>query len=61
MCISMKHIFETSEEVVEGLTYKLLFMSLLYIDDIADDNIDHLQPQEALSKKQIQSFFEKRI
>lgn len=59
--MSIRQIFEASKGIVEGLTYKLLSVSLLYIDDIADDNIDHLQPMEVLSKKQIQSFFEKRI
>lgn len=59
--ISLRKIFECSRGVVEGLTYKLFCTSLLYIDDIVDDNIDHLEPQEKISKKQIQEFFEKRM
>jgi predicted nucleotidyltransferase component of viral defense system len=59
--MSLRQIFIISKDVVDGLTYKLLSVSLLYIDDIADDNIDHLEPKEKVTKKQIQSFFEKRI
>jgi predicted nucleotidyltransferase component of viral defense system len=59
--LSLRQIFDLSKEVVEGLTYKLFCVSLLYIDDIADDNIDHLEPKENVNKKQIQEFFEKRM
>jgi predicted nucleotidyltransferase component of viral defense system len=59
--LSLRQIFDLSREVVEGLTYKLFCVSLLYIDDIADDNIDHLEPKENVSKKQIREFFEKRV
>lgn len=59
--MSLRQIFAVSKDIVDGLTYKLLCVSLLYIDDIADDNIDHLEPKEQITKKQIQSFFEKRI
>lgn len=59
--ISLRRIFECSQDIAEGLTYKLFCISLLYIDDIADDNIDHLEPKEKITKKQIQEFFEKRM
>jgi predicted nucleotidyltransferase component of viral defense system len=59
--MSLRQIFTVSKDIIDGLTYKLLCVSLLYIDDIADDNIDHLAPKEEITKKQIQSFFEKRI
>jgi predicted nucleotidyltransferase component of viral defense system len=59
--LSLRQMFDLSKEIVEGLTYKLFCVSLLYIDDIADDNIDHLEPKENISKKQIRAFFEKRM
>ena len=59
--MSLRKIFEYSRDVVDGLTYKLFCTSLLYIDDIVDDNIDHLEPKEKITKKQIQEFFEKRM
>lgn len=59
--MSLRHIFEISHAVAEGLTYKLFCVSLLYIDDIAEDNIAHLEPKEQISKKEIRAFFEKRL
>jgi len=59
--MSLRQIFDVSKQVVDGLTYKLLCVSLLYIDDIADDSIGHLEPIETVSTKQIQQFFEKRL
>ncbi len=48
-------------ETNAGLTYKLFNIALLYIDDIEDDSIAHLDPIENLSKKEIRQFFEKKI
>ena len=59
--ISLRKMFELSRGIVEGLTYKLLCVSILYIDDIADDNIRHLEPKEKISKEKIRDFFEKRV
>ena len=59
--MSLKEIFKCSEHIVEGITYKLFVVGLLYIDDIEDDNIDYLEPKEKISKKKIQDFFEKRV
>lgn len=59
--MSLKEIFRVSENVVEGLTFKLLCVALVYIDDIEDDNIDHLEPEETLTKEEIQKFFEARM
>ncbi|MEF3192501.1 MAG: hypothetical protein K6347_08185, partial [Campylobacterales bacterium] len=56
--MSLKEIFRCGEEVVEGLTYKLFVAALLYIDDIEDDNIDHLEPKEKISKKEMRDFFQ---
>jgi hypothetical protein len=59
--LSLRQIFDLSKELVEGLTYKLFCVSLLYIDDIADDNIRHLEPKEKISKEKIRDFFQKRV
>ena len=59
--LGVRRIFELSKDVVPGLTYKLFCTAILYIDDIADEHISHLKPQENISKKDIQSFLEKGI
>ena len=59
--MSLRDIFKVSENIVEGVTYKLLVTALLYIDDIEDDDISYLLPKEKLTKIQIRSFFEKRV
>jgi len=60
-CMNVKKIFEVSETIVEGITFKLFVVALVYIDDIEDDNISHLEPKEKISKTKIRDFFEKRI
>lgn len=57
---SLKNIFRMSKNIVEGVTYKLFIVALLYIDDIEDDDIGHLEPKEQVSKKEIREFFESR-
>jgi len=60
-CLSLKEIFEASEHIVAGITFKLFAVALVYIDDIEDENIDYLQPKERISKEKIRNFFEKRL
>ena len=57
----LKDMFHCAQPVVSGLTYKLFSIALLYIDDIEDDSIAHLDPLEILSKKDIRRFFENQI
>ncbi|MDD3506602.1 MAG: nucleotidyl transferase AbiEii/AbiGii toxin family protein [Sulfurimonas sp.] len=59
--MSIKEIFKASEHIVEGITFKLFAVALVYIDDIEDDDISHLQPKERLSKEKIREFFQKRL
>ncbi|MFZ1342105.1 nucleotidyl transferase AbiEii/AbiGii toxin family protein [Thiothrix eikelboomii] len=59
--MSIKGIFTAAQGMVDGISYKLLCIALLYIDDIEDDNIAYLQPKEVVSKQQIRAFFEKNI
>ena len=59
--MGLKEIFKASEQIVEGITYKLFAVSLVYIDDIQDDNIDSLKPKEKITKEKIRDFFQKRL
>jgi predicted nucleotidyltransferase component of viral defense system len=59
--MGLKEMFSYSLNVVDGITYKLFVVSLLYIEDIEDDYIDYLEPIENISKEKIRDFFEKRL
>lgn len=59
--MSLRTIFECAQPIVRGLTFKLFCVALLYIEDIEDDMITHLAPEENVSKKQIRAFFEKQL
>ncbi len=61
MVMGIKNIFECAQPIVSGLTFKLFCIALLYIDDIGDDNIAHLDPLEILTKAEIRSFFEQQL
>jgi predicted nucleotidyltransferase component of viral defense system len=56
---SLKKIYKLSEQILDGVTFKLFTIALLYIDDIEDDNIDYLQPSEIITKEKIREVFEK--
>lgn len=59
--MSLREIFKCSENIVEGITYKLFVVGLLYIDDIEDDAIAYLEPKEIINKQKIRDFFDNRI
>jgi len=59
--IALKEMFENSQNIVEGLNFKLFAIALVYIDDIEDDNIDYLAPIEIISKEEIRDFFQKKL
>jgi predicted nucleotidyltransferase component of viral defense system len=59
--IDLNKIFENSIKIVDGLTFKLFATSLLYVDDIEDDNIEHLEPIEKVDKLQIREFFQNKL
>ena len=59
--MSLKEIFEHSQNIVEGINFKLFAIALLYIDDIEDDNIEYLEPIERISKEKIRDFFEDEL
>jgi len=60
-CASLRDIFKASEPIVEGVTFKLFAVALVYIDDIKDDNIDYLEPIENITKEEIRDFFQQRL
>lgn len=57
----LKDMFKVSEHIVEGVTFKLFAVALVYIDDIENDNIDYLEPIEKIKKEEIRDFFQKRL
>lgn len=59
--MSLREIFEQSKHIVEGVTYKLFSIALIYTDDIEDDDISYLEPKEKISKEKIRDFFQQRI
>ncbi len=59
--LGLREIFRLSENIIEGMTYKLFVTALLYIDDIEDDDISYLEPKEKITKSQIRDFFQKRV
>jgi len=60
-CMSLKKLFAVSEHIVEGVTFKLFAIALVYIDDIEDDNISYLEPIKDIKKEEIREFFQKRL
>ena len=59
--MSLDEIFEQAKLTIEGITYKLFYIALTYIDDIEDDSIAHLDPKKIISKKEIRAFFENEL
>jgi predicted nucleotidyltransferase component of viral defense system len=59
--LSIKRIFECSLNILDGINFKLFAVALVYIDDIADDNIEYLEPIEILDKIKIRDFFQKEL
>ncbi|EQB40016.1 hypothetical protein M947_03050 [Sulfurimonas hongkongensis] len=60
-CMGLKDIYRASENIVEGVTFKLFAVALIYIDDIEDDNIDYLEPIKKIKKEAIRDFFQKEL
>ena len=59
--LTLKEIFESSQGIVEGISFKLFAVALVYIDDIDDDNILHLDPAVDISKNEIRAYFEEEL
>lgn len=59
--MGLREMFKHSQNILEGINFKLFAVALLYIDDIEDDNIDYLEPKESISKERIRDFFQKKL
>lgn len=59
--LNLKDIYNSSIGIIDGITFKLFAIALIYIDDIEDDNISHLEPIENITKEEIRDFFENRL
>jgi predicted nucleotidyltransferase component of viral defense system len=59
--MTLNEIFEQAKIVIAGITYKLFYIALTYIDDLEDDSIAHLDPILSVSKQEIRAFFEDKI
>ena len=58
---SLKQMYKLSENILDGLNFKLFSSALLYIEDIEDENIEHLKPIESISLKKIRQVFEMKL
>jgi len=59
--MNLKQVFECGLSIMPGITFKLFATALIYVEDIEDDNIDYLEPIEALSKYEIRDFFQSKL
>ena len=59
--MSLREMFEYSQNILEGINFKLFAVALLYIDDIEDDNIEYLEPKESISKEKIRDYFQSKL
>ena len=59
--MTLPEIFLSAKDVIDGATFKMFAIALVYTDDIEDDNIAHLQPELKISTKEIRSFFEQKL
>ncbi len=58
---SLREIFDFSKDILSGINLKLFISALLFIDDIEDEDIEHLHPVEQISLKEIRHNFEEKI
>ena len=59
--MSLRKMFEYSQNILEGINFKLFAVELIYIDDIEDDDIAYLNPKEHISKEKIRDFFQEKL
>lgn len=58
---TLEEIFKNAVLFIPGITKKIFGMQLSYIDDIEDENIEHLQPKYKVSLNEIQKHFESEL
>lgn len=59
--LGVEQVYENAKYILKDLTQKLFFSALTYIDDVEDDNIEHLEPAEIITKQEIRAYFEAEI
>ncbi|MCK5916448.1 MAG: nucleotidyl transferase AbiEii/AbiGii toxin family protein [Deltaproteobacteria bacterium] len=59
--MTLQEIFHCAKNVITGVSFKMMAIALVYIDDIEDENIAHLEPKSKISITEIRSFFEKKL
>ncbi len=57
----IQKMLEISLKLLPGMTKKIFAMQLIYIEDIDDENIAHLNPKYNISLDEIRIFFENQI
>lgn len=59
--MDLEEIYRNALMLMDGLNYKLFSMALIYVEDIADENISHLNPKVSITKQQISEYFISRL
>ncbi len=57
----LEKIFECGLYVIGGITFKLFATALIYVEDIEDDSIAHLAPEEDITREEIRDFFQAKL
>ena len=58
---SLNEIYNYALQYIPGITKKIFAMQIGFIDDIDDEEIDHLSPKYKISLQEIQKHFEPQI
>ena len=59
--MGLKEVFECGLSIMPGITFKLFATAIIYVEDIEDDDIDHLEPQVNLTKHEIRDYFQNQL
>jgi len=57
----IQKIFDISLQYIPGMTKKIFSMQLIYVEDIEDERIEHLNPKYKVSLDEMRIFFEEEI
>jgi predicted nucleotidyltransferase component of viral defense system len=58
---NLQEMFDIAVKFIPGMTKKIFSMQISYIEDIDDENINHLEPKHIISLKEIQSHFTREL
>ena len=59
--IHLKQLYDIAQTYVPAINARLFQTALIFVDDIEDDNIEHLSPKYKISKQKISKHFENEI